>query len=154
MKYQNITTDDMLNGEGLRVVLWVSGCSHHCKGCHNPITWNPDDGLEFDDSVKQEIFEQLSHSYIQGLTLSGGDPMYPGNRDAVTELAKKVKEKFPDKDIWLYTGYSIEEIQNEKILDFIDVLVDGPFNEELKDNTLQWRGSANQRVIFLKKGDN
>lgn len=151
MKYQNITTDDMLNGEGLRVVLWVSGCSHHCKGCHNPITWNPDDGLEFDDSVKQEIFEQLSHSYIQGLTLSGGDPMYPGNRDAVTELAKKVKEKFSDKDIWLYTGYSIEEIQNEKILDFIDVLVDGPFIEELKDNTLQWRGSANQRVIFLEK---
>lgn len=151
MKYQNITTDDMLNGEGLRVVLWVSGCSHHCKGCHNPITWDPDDGLEFDNSAKQEIFEQLSRSYIQGLTLSGGDPMYPGNRDTVTALAKEVKEKFPDKDIWMYTGYHIEEIRGEEICDYIEVLVDGPFNEELKDNTLQWRGSANQRVIFLKK---
>lgn len=154
MKYQNITTNDMLNGEGLRVVLWVSGCSHHCKGCQNPLTWDPDDGLEFDAAAKEEIFSELEHDYIQGLTLSGGDPLYAGNRKTVMDLAKEVKEKFPDKDIWMYTGFSmgdaLEDLTWDEILQYIDVLVDGKFEEDLKDNNLHWIGSSNQRVIRVK----
>lgn len=150
MKYHNITKDDMLNGEGLRVVLWVSGCSHGCKGCQNPITWNPDDGLVFDEAAKEEIFEELSKSYISGLTLSGGDPLFCGNRAAIGELLKEVKTKFPDKTIWLYTGYEWDEISDLLFLPYVDVLIDGKFIESLKDNKLHWRGSSNQRIIDVK----
>ena len=112
MNYHNITKDDMLNGEGLRVVLWVSGCSHHCKNCHNPITWDPEDGLLFDEAAKEEIFEELSKPYISGITLSGGDPLFCSNRAAISELVKEIKAKFPDKTIWLYTGYTWEAISD------------------------------------------
>lgn len=155
MKYQNITTNDMLNGEGLRVVLWVSGCSHHCQGCQNSLTWDPDDGLEFDDAAKEEIFAELEHDYIQGLTLSGGDPLYVGNRKAVIAFAKEVKEKFPDKDIWMYTGFSMgdamEDLTWDEIMQNIDVLVDGKFEESLKENNLHWVGSSNQRIIRVNR---
>ncbi len=104
MRYHNITKDDMLNGDGLRVVLWVAGCSHCCKGCHNPVTWDPDGGLLFDETAKKEIFDQLDKSYISGLTFSGGDPLHSANRAEVQKFAKEVKEKYPDKTIWLYTG--------------------------------------------------
>ena len=104
MRYHNITKDDMLNGDGLRVVLWVAGCSHCCKDCHNPVTWDPNGGLHFGRKAKQEIFDELEKSYVSGLTLSGGDPLYPGNRLDVEGLVREVKEKFPDKTIWLYTG--------------------------------------------------
>ncbi len=151
MKYHNITKDDMLNGSGLRVVLWVAGCSHKCKGCHNPITWDPNSGVEFDEEAKKEIFNELEHSYITGLTLSGGDPLYVGNRSVILELVKEVKVKFPTKNIWLYTGYKYEEIKDLPHLEYIDVLVDGEFVEELKDPNLEWKGSSNQNVIYLKK---
>ena len=95
----------MLNGDGLRVVLWVAGCSHHCKGCQNPITWDPDGGIPFEQKDKEEIFEQLNQSYIEGITFSGGDPLHEKNIREVTELAKEIKKKYPDKTIWLYTGY-------------------------------------------------
>ena len=98
----------MLNGDGLRVVLWVSGCSHNCKGCQNPITWDPNGGLNFDEAAKQEIFDQLDKSYISGLTLSGGDPLHSANRVDVRDLAREVREKYPKKTIWLYTGSSWE----------------------------------------------
>ena len=104
MRYHNITKDDMLNGDGLRVVLWVAGCEHQCKGCHNPITWDINGGIEFDEAARQEIFEELEKPYISGITLSGGDPLHTQNRKEIKELAKEIREKFPDKTIWLYTG--------------------------------------------------
>ncbi len=147
MRYHNITKDDMLNGCGLRVVLWVSGCEHGCYGCQNPITWNPDDGLLFDDAAKSEIFDELKRDYISGITLSGGDPLFTKNRPCVGGLISEIKENFPDKTIWLYTGYIWENINTLDFIDKIDVIVDGKFINEFKDNSLHWRGSSNQRVI-------
>lgn len=157
MRYHDITKDDMLNGDGLRVVLWVSGCSHCCKGCQNPITWDPNGGLVFDEEAKKEIFQALSRDYISGLTLSGGDPLYYGNRTDIGKLAKEVKEMFPQKTIWLYTGFVWETVSNLDMMRYIDVLVDGEFVLAEKDTKLYWRGSANQRVIdvpaTIKRGE-
>lgn len=147
MKYHNITKCDMLNGDGIRVVLWVSGCSHACAGCHNKITWDACSGLDFDQNAKDELFDALGKDYISGITFSGGDPLFMGNRIEITNLAKEIKEKFPNKTIWLYTGYKFEEIANLEVLKFIDVLVDGEFVIDLKDNNKKWAGSTNQRVI-------
>ena len=137
----------MLNGDGLRVVLWVAGCDHCCKGCQNPSTWDPEGGLLFDDAAKQEIFEQLDKSYISGLTFSGGDPLFSSNRTAVRQLAEEVKAKYPDKTIWLYTGFTWEAVRNDPVMQYVDVLVDGEFQQETFDANLLWKGSANQRVI-------
>ena len=147
MRYHNITKDDMLNGDGLRVVLWVAGCDHGCKGCQNPVTWDPNGGLVFDEAAKQEIFEQMEKSYIAGITFSGGDPLHWRNVEEVTAFAKELKEKYPQKTIWLYTGFLWEEIQDLEVLNNLDVLVDGEFIEAQKDISLKWKGSANQRVI-------
>ena len=150
MQYHNITKDDMLNGDGLRVVLWVAGCAHKCKGCHNPITWDPDGGLPFDEAAKKEIFDQLDKDYISGITFSGGDPLY--QVEAFTELARRIKEE-TGKTIWCYTGYTWETLLAKhdplvmSLLENLDVLVDGPFVEELRDPDLQFRGSSNQRII-------
>ncbi len=151
MRYHNITHDDMLNGDGLRVVLWVSGCEHKCYNCHNKITWDINNGLIFDDNAKEEIFSQLEKDYIKGITFSGGDPLHKQNRTEVFNLVKEIKTKFPKKDIWLYTGYTWEEINDLDIIDYIDVLVDGKYIEELSNPELEWRGSSNQRVIDVKK---
>ena len=157
MRYHNITKDDMLNGDGLRVVLWVAGCTHKCKECQNPVTWDINGGLEFGESEKKEIFNQLDESYISGITFSGGDPLHPQNRQPVYELAKEIKEKYPDKTIWLYTGFLWEEIKDLPIIPYLDVIVDGEFKIELLDPQLYWKGSSNQRVIdvpaTLKKGE-
>lgn len=150
MRYHNITKDDMLNGDGLRVVLWVAGCSHCCKGCHNPVTWDPDGGLLFDERAKKEIFDQLDKSYISGITFSGGDPLHAANRAGVKKLAEEVKERYPYKTIWLYTGALWEQIYKEPIMQYLDVVVDGEFIQEQKDNTLLWKGSKNQRVIDVR----
>ena len=147
MRYHNITTDDMLNGDGLRTVLWVAGCTHCCKECQNPITWDVNGGVPFDEAAKQELFEKLNHDYISGITFSGGDPLHPLNREPITALAKEINETFPDKTIWLYTGFLWEELQNEEILKYIDVLVDGEFMIDLLDTKLKWCGSSNQRII-------
>ena len=151
MRYHNITKDDMLNGDGLRVVLWVSGCSHHCKGCQNPMTWNPDDGLFFDEAAKMELFTELSKDYISGVTFSGGDPLYLLNVATITELAEEIKEKFQNKTIWIYTGYLWEQVRGLQVILFADVLVDGEYVEALRDTQLPWRGSSNQRVIDVKR---
>lgn len=151
MRYHNITTDDMLNGDGLRVVLWVAGCNHCCKDCHNPVTWDPDGGLPFDNAARQEIFEQLDKSYISGITFSGGDPLHPANRLSVRELMAQIKEKYPSKTIWLYTGDVWENILKYPLMKYVDVLVDGEFHTEEKDPNLLWKGSANQRVIDVQK---
>ena len=147
MRYHNITKDDMLNGDGLRVVLWLAGCSHHCRGCQNPVTWDPEGGLEFDEAARQELYEQLGKDYTAGLTLSGGDPLYEGSRREVTALVREVREQYPDKTIWLYTGYRWEEVKDLEVMAYVDVVVDGRFIMEERDVTLEWRGSANQRVI-------
>lgn len=151
MRYHNITKDDMLNGEGLRVVLWVAGCSHCCKECHNPMTWDPNGGLLFNEAAKQEIFDQLKETYISGITFSGGDPLHSANKQAVKELMAEIKEKFPNKTIWLYTGFEWEDIYEMSLMQYVDVCVDGEFRIALKDNKLLWKGSSNQRVIHVQK---
>lgn len=150
MRYHDIKKADMLNGDGIRVTLFVSGCNHYCKGCQNPITWDPDGGLPFDDEAKEEIFAELENDWCSGITFSGGDPLYPSNRADITALAKEIKAKYPDKTIWLYTGYSYEEISNLDVMAYVDVLVDGEFKEELADINYPWAGSTNQRVLRLK----
>lgn len=147
MRYHNITTDDMLNGDGLRTVLWVAGCTHRCVGCHNPITWDIDGGIPFDEAAENELFEKLSADHISGITFSGGDPLHPHNREEITRLAQKCRELFPQKTIWLYTGFLWEDINELEIIQYVDVLVDGRFVKELFDGKLHWKGSSNQRVI-------
>lgn len=151
MRYHNITKDDMLNGDGLRVVLWLAGCSHECKGCQNPITWDPDGGILFTEDEKAEIYEQLDKSYIEGITFSGGDPLHERNITEVTALAKEIKAKYPNKTIWLYTGYVWEQVKQWDIINYIDVLVDGPFILAARDVNLRWKGSPNQRVINVPR---
>ena len=151
MNYHNIVHDDMLNGDGMRVTLFVSGCSLHCPFCQNPQTWDKDGGVLFDESAKQEIFEQLNKDYISGITLTGGHPLEAYNLDECTGLCKEIKLKFPNKTIWLYTGYLFENVQNLPIMQYVDVLIDGDFKQELKDISLKWRGSKNQRVIDINK---
>ena len=148
MNYHDINHCDMLNGDGIRVSLWVSGCSLHCKGCQNPQTWCFNSGVPFDENAIQELYEALDKPYIQGLTLTGGNPM--DNMPEILHVCHNVKEKFPNKDIWLYSGYTFEQIQEREvgmgILEYVDVLVDGPYIEEQRDISLHWRGSKNQKV--------
>lgn len=141
----------MKNGDGLRVVLWLAGCSHCCKNCHNPVTWDPNGGLPFDGEARAEIFEQLEKSYISGITFSGGDPLHQSNKAGVRELMAQIRERYPDKTIWLYTGDSWENIFTYPLMQYVDVLVDGEFHESEKDVKLLWKGSANQRVIDVQK---
>lgn len=151
MRYHNITKDDMLNGDGLRVVLWVSGCNHNCKECHNPVTWDIRGGLPFDQAAKEELFEELEKPYISGVTLSGGDPLHPDNREDIGKLVDEICDKFPNKTIWLYTGYDWEDICQLPFIRKVDVVVDGEFIVAKKDNRLHWKGSSNQRVIDVQR---
>lgn len=150
MNYQGITLTSFNNGKGMRTVLWVSGCEHHCKGCHNPHTWDVNSGRPFDEGAKEVIFRELRRTWSDGLTISGGDPLHPSNIPDVTALAKEVKEKFPDKTIWLYTGYLFEEVKDLEVMKYIDVVVDGEFIEELADESYKYAGSRNQRIIYLR----
>ena len=166
INYHNITHDDMNNGDGLRVVLWLSGCSHHCYNCQNPQTWNPNSGIPFDESAKQEIFNELSKNYISGITLSGGDPLCENNLSEVLSLVEKIRNLFQNKTIWLYTGYLWENLINvncpldsewenrilrKSIIELCDVLIDGEYIDKQRDITLKWRGSSNQRVIDVRQ---
>ena len=141
----------MLNGEGLRVVLWVAGCNHRCPGCQNPQTWDVEGGIPFDETAKQELFAELEKPYIDGITFSGGDPVHPCNRQSIYELAREIKEKYPNKTVWIYTGYTYEQIQEKELIKYIDVLVDGPYIKSRRDSHLEYRGSSNQRIIRLNK---
>lgn len=153
MNYHNITKEDMLNGSGLRVVLWVSGCQQHCPNCHNPQTHDRYSGIEFDEEAEKELFEALKPDYISGLTLSGGHPLEQYNLPQCTRLAIKFKELFPKKNLWVYTGFKWEDVKNYEIMKYIDVLCDGEFKQELANNTsnCKWVGSTNQRVIDVPK---
>ena len=153
MNYHKIEKYSIANGIGIRCVLWTSGCSLHCKGCHNPSTWDFNSGQPFNEEAKQELFDALNKSYIQGVTISGGNPLEHPYQIFI--LAKEIKEKFPSKDIWLYSGYTYEQIcqsrEKFKVLHYIDVLVDGPYVEEQRDITLPFCGSKNQRIINVKE---
>lgn len=161
MNYHKIEKTSIANGPGVRVVLWVSGCSLHCQGCHNPETWDFNSGTPFDEDAKKELFEALSKPWIQGITFSGGHPVERGNAFVVYDLIKEIKTRFPNKDIWLYTGFQLsindfeppyfDMIVSNEIFKLCDVIVDGPFIESQKDLTLKWRGSSNQRVIDVQK---
>ena len=145
----------MLNGDGLRVTCWVSGCSIGCLNCYNPQTWDFDSGIPFTDDTMQEILYDLSKPYIKGLTLSGGHPLDPLNAPEVLKIVKRVKMVFPNKDIWIYSGYVWEDIIKDETLKEImkhtDVLVDGPYIDDLRDISLPFRGSSNQRIIDVQK---
>lgn len=165
MNYIKITKHDIANGPGVRVVLWVSGCQLHCKNCQNPQSWDFNAGNIFDEVAKQELFDALNKPYIKGITFSGGHPLEYQNLPDVYDLIKEIKTKFPNKDVWLYTGYTLSisdfdttidcgwdnvAIRNY-ILAMCDVVVDGPYIEEQRDITLAFRGSKNQRIINVKK---
>lgn len=203
MNYHNITYPDMNNGEGLRVVLWLSGCSHKCSGCQNPQTWDSNSGIPFNTKAKEELFKELDKEYISGLTLTGGDPLFENNLECVLDLVTEVNKRYnetqyidgekcidhnilienadeirlstPQKSIWLYTGYTWNQIMNhrsiitddfdyieesyidelfekrKKIVSQCDVLIDGRYIENKRDITLKWRGSSNQNVIDIQK---
>lgn len=161
MNYAGIKYCDIANGLGCRTVLFVSGCRNACKGCFQPQTWAFDYGEAFDDKIQQEILDSLKPAYVQGITLLGGDPFEEENQKALVPFMRKVKEQYPGKDVWAYTGYMYDtDLQQggrkyteytDELLAMIDVLVDGPFIEEQKDITLKFKGSANQRVIDMNK---
>ena len=151
MNYHKIEKFSIANGTGIRVVLWCSGCSLHCKNCQNPETWDKDSGQLWTEESEQELFEALDKDYITGITYSGGHPLEPYNIDVITDIAKKIKERFPNKTQWLYTGWNWEQIKDFEIIKYIDVVVDGPYIDEQRDISLKWRGSSNQRVIDVAK---
>ena len=152
MNYGSIKTVDIANGPGVRVSLFVSGCRNHCPGCFQPETWDFDFGKPFTRETEDEIITALRPSWIQGLSLLGGDPMETENQEALIPFLCRVREDVPDKDIWLYTGYSLESVSDSPLLPLVDVVVDGPFLKDQKDAGLAFRGSRNQRIIHLEKG--
>lgn len=151
MNYVKISKMSISNGVGIRVVLWVSGCSHHCDGCHNPQTWNENAGKKFTEETLAILDSELSKPYVRGVTFSGGDPLFEYNRECIYEIIKHIREKFPDKDIWLWTGYLWEEIKHLDVIKYVDVLIDGEYDKSKRDITLAWRGSSNQKVINVKE---
>ncbi|MBO6031826.1 MAG: anaerobic ribonucleoside-triphosphate reductase activating protein [Prevotella sp.] len=155
MNYASILRCDIANGTGFRVSLFVSGCARHCKGCFNPEAQDPEYGKPFDDKAKQKIFAELEKPYCKGLSLLGGDPMsiLADNRKVVIDFCKEVKAKYPEKDIWMWTGYTYDELLKDEaakdIFTYIDYVVDGPFVDEMKDLSLRFCGSSNQRILKL-----
>lgn len=145
MNYFKLTYPDINNGLGCRVTVWITGCSHNCFGCHNPALQDFSLGKVWNDNIKQKLYEILSLPYIDGVTFSGGDPMY--SHVDLLPLCQEIKQKFPQKNIWVYTGFEFEYIRHFEIMKYIDVLCDGPFIERLKDTSLPFRGSSNQRLI-------
>lgn len=152
MRYNKIRKMDIANGPGVRVSIFFQGCAFHCKNCFNPETWNFDAGEEFTDNEIDKIIELCKEDHIKGLSILGGEPMHPKNIEASTRLAKKFKSTYPDKTIWAWSGFLFDEyLKDKEIAKYLDVLVDGQFVDELKDLTLKWRGSSNQRVIDVQK---
>lgn len=151
MNYAEIKKVDIANGPGVRVSLFVSGCRNHCKGCFNPETWDFDYGRPFTRATEDEIIEALRPSWIQGLSILGGEPTEEENAAVLIPFLKRVRAVLPDKDIWLYSGYTYETLRDKEILTLADVLVDGPFLLEQKDAGLAFRGSRNQRIIDLRE---
>jgi anaerobic ribonucleoside-triphosphate reductase activating protein len=162
MHYGNIKFNDIANGEGIRVSLFVSGCTNHCKECFNPETWNFEYGKQFTQETEQQILDYLKNDFVNGLTLLGGEPFEPRNQKELLPLVKKVRELYPNKTIWAYSGFKFEDelLKNgaypnceytRPLLELIDILVDGRFDRDLRDIRLKFRGSSNQRIIQVKQ---
>ena len=152
MRYAKIRKMDISNGPGIRVSLFFQGCSFHCKNCFNPETWDFDLGKEFTDDTIHRVLELGSYDYINGLSILGGEPLHPKNIEGSTKIAKLFKERFPEKSIWVWSGFLIDrDLKGKEILHYIDVLVDGTYCDDLRDPRLKWRGSSNQRVIDVKE---
>lgn len=147
MRYNTIKQLDIANGPGCRVSLFVQGCSFNCPGCFNTVAKDFEGGKEFTDETVELLMQLLEPSHISGLSILGGEPLHPRNRDGVLDLVRQVKLKYPDKSVWIWTGYLWEDVQEDLVDSGVDVLVDGRFQEDLKDLRLQYRGSSNQRVI-------
>ena len=151
MRYNKIRKMDISNGPGVRVSIFMQGCHFHCKDCFNSETWDFESGKEYTDDTINRVLELCEKEYIVGLSILGGEPMHPKNIDGTTKLAKMFKEKFPNKNLWVWTGFQFETIKTQEVFNYIDVLVDGRFKTELFDPRLKWKGSSNQRVIDVKK---
>lgn len=157
MRYNKIRKMDISNGEGVRVSLFVQGCAFHCKGCFNPETWNFEEGKEFTAETYNTLLDLCGKEYIQGLSILGGEPMHPMNRETVVDIMRAFKFKFPNKDIWMWTGYTLENLLAENdddvksMLIYLDYLIDGQFIEEKKNLNLKWAGSENQRWIDIQE---
>lgn len=155
MNYHRYYPVDVVNGPGTRCALFVSGCIHKCKGCYNSTTWKPDSGKPFTQELEDRIIKDLKSDEVplRGLSLSGGDPLYPGNLPAILKLVKRVRTECKGKDIWAWTGYTLEELtlEQQEVVAHLDVLIDGKFVEELKDPNLVWYGSTNQRIHYLRE---
>lgn len=143
---------DISNGPGVRVSIFFQGCEFHCKNCFNPETWNFDKGEEFTDEVIEKVLDLCKEDHIAGLSILGGEPMHPKNIEGTTKLAKAFKERYPEKTIWAWSGFLFDQyVKDKEVANYLDVLVDGQFVDELRNPTLKWKGSANQRVIDVKK---
>lgn len=152
MRYNKIRKMDISNGEGIRVSIFMQGCTFNCKNCFNPETHDFEGGEEFTDSTIDKVLELCSKDHIDGLSILGGEPMHPKNIEGTTKLAKAFKEKFPNKNLWAWTGYKFDEyLKDKEVAKYLDVLIDGQYVDELHDPTLEWRGSSNQRVIDVQK---
>ena len=152
MKYNVIRKMDISNGPGLRVSVFMQGCEFHCKNCFNQETWNFDGGKDFTQESIDEVMNLCSKDYIKGLSILGGEPMHPKNIEATTELAKQFKEKYPNKNLWVWSGFNFDkDLKDKEVVKYIDVLVDGRYVDELHNPTLKWRGSSNQRVIDVQE---
>ena len=152
MRYNLIRKMDISNGPGVRVSIFMQGCEFHCKNCFNPETWNFDGGKEFNNNTINEVLDLCNKDYIKGLSILGGEPMHPRNIEATTSLAKAFKEKYPNKNLWVWSGFLFDkDLKDKEVLKYIDVLVDGQYKDELHDPTLNWRGSSNQRVIDVQE---
>lgn len=152
MRYSKIRKMDISNGKGVRVSIFMQGCTFNCKNCFNPETHDFDGGEEFTDSTIDKVLELCSKDHIDGLSILGGEPMHPKNIEGTTKLAKAFKEKFPSKNLWAWTGYKFDEyLKDKEVSKYLDVLIDGQYVDELHDPTLEWRGSSNQRVIDVQK---
>ena len=151
MRYNLIRKMDISNGPGVRVSIFMQGCQFHCKNCFNKETWDFNGGKEFTEETINKVLELSEKDEVKGLSILGGEPMHPVNIEGTTKLAKAFKEKFPEKDIWAWSGFRYEDLKDKEVLKYIDVLVDGTYKDELHDPTLKWKGSSNQRVVDIKK---
>ena len=151
MRYNKIRKMDISNGPGIRVSIFMQGCTFHCKNCFNSETWDFNKGIEFTDETINTVLELCSNSHVTGLSILGGEPLHEKNILGTTKLSKLFKEKYPDKSLWIWTGNLFEDIKEKEVLNYIDVLVDGRYKDELHDFRLKWCGSSNQRVIDVKK---
>ena len=152
MRYNLIRKMDISNGPGVRVSIFMQGCSFRCKNCFNKETWDFEGGKEFNNDTIEEVLNLCDQSHVKGLSILGGEPMHPNNIEGTTKLAKAFKEKYPNKNLWVWSGFKFDEdLKDKEALNYIDVLVDGTYNDDLHDPTLKWRGSSNQRVIDVQK---